>query len=69
MRNLRPLAMKTFDCVEMMHQGAAAVRRELEGKSLEEQMSYWREGTAALLKRQAQLSTTTLKDMVTLSDF
>lgn len=27
---------KTFDCVEMMHQGAAMVRRELEGKSLEE---------------------------------
>ena len=46
---------KDFDCVEMMHQGAVLVRQELEGKSLEEQMAYWREGTQALLKRQEQL--------------
>lgn len=46
---------KRFDCVEMMHQGAARVREELAGKSLEEQMTYWRKGTQALLKRQAQL--------------
>ena len=46
---------KDFDCVEMMHQGAALVRQELEGKSIEEQMAYWREGTQALLKRQDQL--------------
>ena len=46
---------KRFDCVEMMHQGAAVVRKELEGKTLEEEMAYWREGTEALLKRQAKL--------------
>lgn len=46
---------KTFDCVEMMHRGAATVQKELEGKSLEEQIAYWREGTRALLERQAQL--------------
>lgn len=46
---------KTFDCVEMMHRGAAVVQKELEGKSLEEQVTYWREGTQALLKRQAEL--------------
>ena len=46
---------KSLDCVAMMHEGAALVRKELEGKSLEEQMAYWRKGTAALLKRQAQL--------------
>ena len=44
-----------FDCVEMMHQGAALVRKELEGKTLDEQMAYWREGTEALRKRQGRL--------------
>jgi hypothetical protein len=46
---------KSLDCVEMMHTGAALVPIELEGKSLEEEMAYWRKGTEALLKRQAQL--------------
>jgi len=46
---------RDFDCVEMMHEGAALVRKELEGKSREEQVAYWREGTQALLKRQEKL--------------
>ena len=46
---------RAFDCVEMMHEGAALVQKELEGKSVEEQVEYWRKGTQALLKRQAQL--------------
>jgi len=46
---------KHFDCVEMMHQGAARVREELAGKSLEEQAAYWRKSTQALLGRQARL--------------
>ncbi len=46
---------KHFDCVEMMHQGAARVREELAGKSLEEQAAYWSESTHALLERQASL--------------
>jgi hypothetical protein len=46
---------KHFDCVEMMHQGAARVRKELAGKSLEEQAAYWRAKTRALLERQAKL--------------
>ena len=45
---------KRFDCVEMMHQGAARLRKELAGKSLEEQAAYWREKTEALLERQAR---------------
>lgn len=48
-------AKKRFDCVEMMHQGAALVQKDLEGKSIEEQVAYWSKGTEALLKRQAQL--------------
>jgi hypothetical protein len=46
---------KDFDCVEMMHEGAARVREELAGKTLEEQAAYWRAKTSALLKRQAKL--------------
>jgi hypothetical protein len=46
---------KRFDCVEMMHQGAARVREELGGKSIEEQTAYWRKSTKALLDRQARL--------------
>ncbi len=46
---------KPFDCVEMMHQGAARVREDLAGKSLEEQAAYWRAKTEALRARQAKL--------------
>ncbi len=46
---------KTFDCVEMMHRGAALIRKELEGRSLEEEMEYWRRGTKALRTRQQLL--------------
>ena len=52
---MRPGEKKDFDCVEMMHEGAAVVQKELEGKSLEEQVTYWYEGTQALLERQQQL--------------
>lgn len=48
-------AEKKFDCVDMMHRGAARVHAELEGKSREEQAAYWRDATAALLERQAKL--------------
>jgi hypothetical protein len=46
---------KRFDCVEMMHQGAARVQTELAGKSVEERVAYFRESTQALLDRQARL--------------
>ncbi len=46
---------KRFDCVEMMHEGAARVREELAGKSPEEQADYWHKSTQALLERQAEL--------------
>ncbi len=46
---------KRFDCVEMMYQGAAQVREELAGMSLDKQAAYWRECTQALLERQARL--------------
>jgi hypothetical protein len=47
---------KTFDCVEMMHEGQAEVRRKLAGMTPEEQREYWRKRTEELrtLKRQVR---------------
>ena len=46
----------TFDCVEMMHQGAESVRRQIEGMTMEEELAYWRRQTDALreLKREGE---------------
>ena len=43
---------KTFDCVEMMHEGQAAVTRKLAGMSREEQREYWHKRTEELLALQ-----------------
>jgi hypothetical protein len=45
---------KTFDCVKMKRRGAEWVRKMLEGKSLEQQLEYWRKGTKDLKKLQKQ---------------
>ena len=45
---------KTFDCVQMKRRGAELVRKRLEGKSLEQQLEYWRKGTEDLKKLQKQ---------------
>lgn len=45
---------KTFDCVQMKRRGAEWVRKMLEGKSLEQQLEYWRKGTKDLKKLQKQ---------------
>ena len=47
---------KTFDCVQMKRQGAELVRQQLEGKSFEQQVEYWRKGTEELKKLQSQAS-------------
>ena len=46
---------KTFDCVEMMHQGAKRVQESLKGMTVAEQLAYWQKGTAEMRKRQQQL--------------
>lgn len=46
---------KTFDCVEMMHKGAAEVRRRLKGMSEKERIEYWRKRTEQLRARQLEL--------------
>lgn len=33
---------KTFDCVEMKRKAQARIRRELSGKSIDEQLAYWK---------------------------
>jgi len=47
---------KTFDCVEMKRRGAELVRRQLKGKTFDEQLEYWQKGTDRLkeLQRQAK---------------
>ncbi|MFZ2148548.1 MAG: hypothetical protein WAV28_15140 [Sedimentisphaerales bacterium] len=46
---------KTFDCVQMKRQGAEIIRKELEGKSFEQQLEYWQKGTIELKKLQQKL--------------
>ena len=45
---------KTFDCVEMMHQGAERVRQEIRGMTQEEELAYWRQQTEALRQLQRE---------------
>jgi hypothetical protein len=45
---------KTFDCVQMKRRGAELVRKQLEGKTLEQQLKYWQKGTSELKKLQKQ---------------
>ena len=46
---------KTFDAVRMKRQGAERVMKQLEGKSLQEQLEYWRKGTEDLKRLQRKL--------------
>jgi hypothetical protein len=43
---------KTFDCVQMKRKGAKLVRKQLEGKSLKQQLEYWKKGTSQLKELQ-----------------
>jgi len=46
---------KTFDCVQMKRKGSERVMKQLEGKSPQEQLEYWRQGTEDLKRRQQGL--------------
>jgi len=48
------MKIKTFDCVQMKRRGADWVRKQLDGKSLKQQLAYWRKGTEDLKKLQQQ---------------
>ncbi|MBN2182337.1 MAG: hypothetical protein JW715_10520 [Sedimentisphaerales bacterium] len=43
---------KVFDCVKMKRRGAEIVRKQLEGKSLKQQLEYWKQGTDELKELQ-----------------
>jgi hypothetical protein len=45
---------KAFDCVQMKRRGAELVRKNLQGKSFEQQLEYWQKGTEDLKKLQTQ---------------
>ena len=49
---------KTFDCVDMKREGARRIIKQLEGKSLQEQLEYWKIGTEDLKKLQRKLRRT-----------
>ncbi len=38
---------KSFDCVEMMHEGALRIFEETKDMTKEEELAYWRERTEA----------------------
>lgn len=46
---------KTFDCVEMMHEGQAEVRKKLAGMTPKEQQEYWHERTKELRTLQQEI--------------
>jgi hypothetical protein len=46
---------KTFDCVEMQHEGGARVTERLAPMTMEQRVAYWRERTRELRERQATL--------------
>ncbi|HPO10009.1 MAG TPA: hypothetical protein PLZ55_15145 [bacterium] len=51
------MKQKTFDCVEMMHQGGEKILREIEGMTPQEETEYWRRQTEKLRDRQRELRT------------
>jgi hypothetical protein len=45
---------KRFDCVDMKHKASERIRKELEGKSKEERIAYWREESVNQRKLQGK---------------
>jgi len=45
---------KKFDCVEMMHQGAEEVRKQIRGMTKKEEIAFWRQRSQKLRQRQSK---------------
>lgn len=43
---------KRFDCVEMMHRGAAKIRKQTSGMTKEQESAFWRERSKDFKQRQ-----------------
>jgi hypothetical protein len=52
----RSLTMKgkKFDCVEMMHRGAEAVKKKIRGMTEKEEIAFWRERSRELGQQQSE---------------
>jgi hypothetical protein len=46
------MKVKTFDCVEMKHQGAEKVREQIKGMTLEQELAFWQKRSRLLKQRQ-----------------
>ena len=46
----------SFDCVEMMHDGAELVRSKIEGVTRQEEVEFWRRATLRLEAAQKKAS-------------
>ncbi|MDQ1255696.1 MAG: hypothetical protein QG656_289 [Candidatus Hydrogenedentes bacterium] len=46
---------KSFDCVEMMHEGGLRIHEALKGKTREEKLAYWRERDEAARREHPRL--------------
>jgi len=51
-----------FNCVEMQHQGAAAILEELKGMTRSQELAFWQERTEQLKRRQQFLRQQTEKE-------
>jgi hypothetical protein len=48
---------KTFDCVEMQHEGGRRIYEDAKGMTFEEEVAYWRKRNASLRRWQKQRKT------------
>ena len=53
---------KTFDCVEMKRQAGRKIYEELKGKSVEEQIEYWKKVSEKFRRRREEQSSRKLKE-------
>jgi hypothetical protein len=47
---------KKFDCVEMMHEGATAVKKKISGFTREQELGFWRTRTQTLREERKRTS-------------
>ena len=46
---------RKFDCVEMMHEGAIAVKKKISLFTREQELEFWRKSTQALRDQQKKI--------------
>lgn len=46
---------KSFDCIEMKRKGAEKIYQEVAALSFEQQLEYWRKGSASLKQQMNQM--------------